>query len=389
MLTNACFFRIADGFVLPPLEALEPVFQKGRFVACGPTQPESAGWVAPRSDKSKQLAEVIDGHLLLKLRTERRAVPASAVKTAVDAKVERYKQETGNERVPSKLKKEFKEEALLDLLPRAFSKYSSTLLWLDLDSRMLVVDAASLTGADRIVSALLAALLEIPGGGPSLDLQLVHTQTSPAAAMAHWLATREAPWNFTIDRDCELKTPDEQKSAVRYSRHTLEIEEVAQHIAAGKVPTQLAMTWKDRVSFVLSEAGQVRKIKMLDVVVGESGGDKEVDQFDADVAIATGELSELIPDLLLALGGEIEVQVETPASKTMAPAPSTDDLYERALAVVREHKRPSISLVQRHLQIGYNRAASLLEDMEKRGVVSPMNGSGQRHLLSTTTGAPQ
>ena len=65
-----------------------------------------------------------------------------------------------------------------------------------------------------------------------LDLQLVQTELSPSTAMAHWLSTREAPYHFTIDRDCELKTPDDEKSSVRYARHTLDIDEVAQHIAA-------------------------------------------------------------------------------------------------------------------------------------------------------------
>jgi recombination associated protein RdgC len=307
MFKSACFFRIADDFVLPELEALERVLQKARFVACGPTQPESSGWVPPRGNKSKVLAELVGGHLILKLCTEKRAVPASAIKSAVEERVERYKAETGNERVPAKVKKEFKEEVLLDLLPRAFSKRSNTLLWLDAKGKMLVVDAGSLAAADRIVSSLLAALLEVPGAAPSLDLQLVHTQTSPAASMSHWLSTREAPWRFTVDRDCELKMPDEQKSSVRYARHTLEIDEVAQHIAAGKVPTQLAMTWNDRVSFVLSEAGQVRKLKMLDVVLkeAEDGKGKDEDNFDGNAAILTGELSQLIPDLLEALGGEM------------------------------------------------------------------------------------
>jgi recombination associated protein RdgC len=306
MFKSACFFRISPDFALPPLEALQPVLHKARFIPCGPTQPESSGWVPPRGDKSKQLAEMVGGHLLLKLCTEKRAVPSSAVKSAVDERVEKYKQETGNERVPSKIKKEFKEEVLLDLLPRAFSKRSSTLIWLDPTNRMLVVDAGSLAAADRVVSSLLAALLEIPGGGPALDLELVQTQESPSASMAHWLSTREAPWRFTVDRDCELKAPDEQKATVRYSRHTLEIDEVAQHITAGKVPTQLALTWNDRVSFVLTEAGQVRKIKLLDVVMeGVDKPGKGEDGFDADAAILTGELSALIPDLLEALGGEM------------------------------------------------------------------------------------
>lgn len=306
MFKSACFFRIADGFTLPDLDALERVLQKGRFVPCGPTQAESTGWVAPRGNKSKVLAEVIGGHLILKLCTEKRAVPSSAVKAAVEERVERYKAETGNERVPAKVKKEFKEEVLLDLLPRAFSKRVTTLLWLDPKSRLLVVDAGSLGAADRIVSSLLAALLEVPGAGPALDLQLVNTQSSPSASMAHWLSTREAPWRFTVDRDCELKMPDEQKSSVRYARHTLEIDEVAQHIAAGKVPTQLALTWNERVSFTLTEAGQLRKLKMLDVVLkeAEDAKGKGDENFDGNAAILTGELSELIPDLLEALGGE-------------------------------------------------------------------------------------
>ena len=315
MFKSACFFRTADDFVLPDIEALERVLQKSRFVPCGPTQPESTGWVPPRGNKSKVLAEAVGGQLILKLCTEKRAVPSSAVKSAVEERVERYKAETGNERVPAKLKKEFKEEVLLDLLPRAFSKRTTTLLWLDAKGRMLVVDAGSLAGADRIVSSLLAALLEVPGAAPSLDLQLVHTQTSPSASMAHWLSTREAPWHFTVDRDCELKAADEQKSSVRYARHTLDIDEVAQHIAAGKVPTQLAMTWNDRVSFVLSDAGQVRKLKMLDVVLkeAEDGKGKDDDNFDANAAILTGELSQLIPDLLEALGGELQPGVAAEA----------------------------------------------------------------------------
>jgi recombination associated protein RdgC len=124
--------------------------------------------------------------------------------------------------------------------------------------------------------------------------------------MSHWLSSREAPWHFTVDRDCELKGSDEQKATVRYARHTLDIDEVAEHIAAGKVPTQLALTWNDRVSFVLTEAGTLRKLKMLDVVLkeAEDGRGKNDENFDGNVAILTGELAELIPDLLEALGGE-------------------------------------------------------------------------------------
>jgi recombination associated protein RdgC len=310
MFKSASFFRIADDFVLPPLDALDEALQAARFVPCGATQPESSGWIAPRGSKSLLLAESVGGQLILKLCTERRALPASAVKAAMDERIEKYKAETGYERVGAKLKKEIKEEVILDLLPRAFSKRSSTLLWLDPVNKFLVVDSGSLGGADKVVTLLIDVLSTVPGSLAGLSVKPVQTNTSAAVSMSHWLATREAPINFTVDRDCELKTPDDQKSTVRYSRHTLEIDEVAQHIAAGKVPTQLAMTWNDRVSFTLNETAQLRKLKLLDVVMdGVQEGGKDDDGFDTDAAILTGELAGLIPDLLEALGGEVGDEV--------------------------------------------------------------------------------
>jgi len=58
-----------------------------------------------------------------------------------------------------------------------------------------------------------------------------------------------------------------------------------------------------------------------------------------------------------------------------------DPLYDQAVEVVLKNRKASISLVQRHLKIGYNRAARLVEDMEKAGLVSAMSGSGQRDIL--------
>ena len=305
---------------MPPLDALEEVLQAARFVPCGATQPLSHGWVPPRGKKSTTLAESVGGQVILNLCTEKRALPASAVKAGVDEKIERYIKETGNERVGAKIKKEFKEEVVLDLLPRAFTKRSNTLLWIDAANRLLVVGTGSLTGADKIVTALVEALSAVPGALPAIAFKPVQTKTSASVSMSQWLSTQEAPFNFTVDRDCELKTPDEHKSTVRYSRHTLEIEEVPQHIAAGKVPTQLAMTWNDRLSFVLTETAQVRKIQLLDVVLdGVQKDGKDDDGFDTDAAIITGELSGLIPDLLEALGGEME-EGQLAATSEMAEA---------------------------------------------------------------------
>jgi recombination associated protein RdgC len=315
MFKAVSFFRIGPEFTLPTLDALEEALQAARFVPCGATQPESHGWVPPRGKKSSVLAEAVDGRVLLTLCIERRPLPASAVRAAVEEKIERYKQETGNERVGAKLKKEFKEEAVQALLPRAFAKRSTTTLWIAPKDRLLVVGAGSIAAADKVVTALVESLATVPGVAPGISFKPIKTASSAAASMSHWLASREAPCNFTVDRDCELKTPDDQKSSVKYSRHTLEIDEVPQHIASGKVPTQLAMTWNDRLSFVLTETAQVKKIQVLDVVLqGVDKPGKDEDGFDTDAAIITSELSGLFPDLLEALGGELEVVSDVSAA---------------------------------------------------------------------------
>jgi S-DNA-T family DNA segregation ATPase FtsK/SpoIIIE len=61
---------------------------------------------------------------------------------------------------------------------------------------------------------------------------------------------------------------------------------------------------------------------------------------------------------------------------------SGDDLYDRAVAVVTRDRKASTSYIQRRLQIGYNRAASLMERMEQEGVVGPANHAGKRDILA-------
>jgi recombination associated protein RdgC len=141
------------------------------------------------------------------------------------------------------------------------------------------------------------------------------------------LKTKEAPAGFTIDRDCELKQPDSEKACVRYARHTLDIDEVGEHITQGKVPTQLAMTWDSRVSFMLTETMTLKKLKLLDVVLeGPSSSANNKDSgFETDIALVTGELSRLIPDLLDALGGELDPSQplqDVAAVKAAEPVPA-------------------------------------------------------------------
>jgi recombination associated protein RdgC len=184
------------------------------------------------------------------------------------------------------------------------------------------------TSAAKRADGVVTRLVEQLGGG--LRLALVQTALSPARAMAQWLLDKEAPPGFTLDRECELKQPDSEKATVRYARHTLDIDEVGEHIRQGKLPTQLALTWNGRVSFVLTDGLALKKIQLLDGVLegadaDQAGGAVQDEGFDADVAIATGELRQLWPDLLEALGGLEARQADTTAPATAAVADAAAD----------------------------------------------------------------
>jgi len=279
---------------------LEAALQQAHFMECGPSQEKSVGWTEPRGQAHGACVEVVGGQWIMKWMLEAKTVPGSVVKRKVQDEVAKIETTTG--RKPGKKEiRTLSDDARLALLPMAFTKQASVTLWLDPQAQLLVLDAGSQSKADEVLTSLAKAL-------NGLALGLLNTQTAPATAMAHWLASQEAPVRFSVDRECELKAADESKAVVRYTRHALDTDEVVQHIANGKVPTRLALTWNDRVSFVLTEALQLKKVVFLDVVAQEepaAAGDRSDDHFDADVAIATGELSRLLPDLLEALGGEV------------------------------------------------------------------------------------
>jgi recombination associated protein RdgC len=300
MFKNVIIYRI-DQWERPTVAELETRLDAARFVECGASQSESLGWVEPRGEKHGPLIESVAGQWILKLCTETKAVPGGAVKSQLEARLDKIEQDTGR-RPKGKAAKELKEDIVQELLPRAFPKRGNTPIWIDLERSLVVIGAGSSKKADRIVTLL----TELLAGGIRLDL--VQTQQSASTAMAEWLSTKEAPPGFTIDRECELKQPDSEKALVRYARHTLDIDEVGEHIKQGKLPTQLALTWDNRVSFVLTENFAIKKIKLLDVVLeGKEPAGKGDNDFDADVAIATGELGKLLPDLVEALGGPLKL----------------------------------------------------------------------------------
>lgn len=376
MFKQISIFRLLAAWN-PTLDEMENAMGTQRFVPIQSTQTESVGWVEPRGESNGALVESVGGQRILRLRIESKSVPKAMVNKKAQEAADEIERTTA--RKPGKKEtRALREDALLALLPQAFPKESSIHVWIDPERELLITDAGSQGAIDTLVSVLVRTFT-------NLQLNQLNTQMTPQTAMSGWLAaTSNEDWppDFSIERECELKSSDEEKSSVKFCRHHLATDEVRQHIAQGKRPTKLAMSYDGRISFMLTESMQIKKIEFLEGVF-DAQDDKADKGFDSDVAIATGELRKLIPALVDALGGEL-MPGEIPSSETAAQNGEHDDqaLLDRARNLIMQPDgRASISFIQRKLQIGYNRAARLLEDLEREGVVSAMKTDGSREIL--------
>lgn len=295
MFKNVLVYRIVPGWK-QSAQSMEKGLQAAPFVPCDKSAERSFGWVEPRGQAHGPLLEAVAGQLILKFMVEAKLLPASVVNNQAKEKIAQIEASSG--RKPGKKEtRDIREDIRHALLSQAFTKLSSVMVWIDPKAKQLVIDAGSPKKADEVVSLLVQCL-------EGFAVTLVNTTTSPAVAMGQWLTTQEPPQAFSVDRECELKAADETKAVVRYARHALDIDEVRSHIESGKQPTRVALTWNDRVSMVLTDSLQIKKLAFLDVVFEANPASGKDDGFDADVAIATSELSGLIPDLLQALDGE-------------------------------------------------------------------------------------
>ncbi|MDP1996682.1 MAG: recombination-associated protein RdgC, partial [Gallionella sp.] len=245
-----------------------------------------------------RLVHVANQQILFALGVEQKLLPATIINRFVKERIADIEAQQGY-KVGRKEKKDIKEAVTEELLPRAFAMQRATFAWLDPDNGRLIIDAASSAKAEELLEQLSKTLDDLP-------VKPLHTELSPVAAMTDWLAGGNVPTGFTIDRELELRATGESKATVRYANHALEGEEILAHIAAGKRATRLGMTWNDRISFVLTEQLQIKRLEFLDIIKEESTtlADNADEMFDLDFTLMTGELARMLTDLTEALGGE-------------------------------------------------------------------------------------
>ena len=145
-------------------------------------------------------------------------------------------------------------------------------------------------------------------------------------------------------------------------------------------PTRISFNVTSKIDSrtILGEMGAEQLLGQGDMLYMGSGG--RIQRIHGPF-VSDFEVEKVVEHLRRQGPSDYVTDVTEEPGEALAGGNSGDDLYDRAVAMVREHKKASTSFVQRHLQIGYNRAARLVERMESEGVVTAANHVGKREVI--------
>lgn len=295
---NIIACRFAQPFAMPAAE-LSGKLQAAQFQPVGKMERQSIGFICPARHAGQPLTHQVGASLLICLQSEEKILPAAVIRAETDKTIANIELEQ-QRKVGKKERKELTGRVTDELLPRAFTRIRKTYALIMPDAGYLVVDTSSRARADEIIEWLRKAV-------ESLAVRPLATQMSPQLAMTTWLTSGEAPANFCMDSECELKLPEEDGAMVRCVRQDVHADEVRRHLDSGKCATKLALTWADRMSFVLTDELAIRRLGYLDLLQDEAksaGAEDDAEQFDANLTIMAGEFEKMLADIVSAMGGE-------------------------------------------------------------------------------------
>ncbi len=295
---NLTVFRFEEIPELDP-STLEEALEAHRFSPCDPQQMESLGWVAPMGEQSEQLVHAGSGMMLLTARREQRLLPVTVIREALDRKVKDIEAEE-DRKLGRRRKMEIRDQLTFEMMPKAFTR-SGLIQGLILPAEQaIVVDVSSRKRAEEWISLLRDSLGSLPVAPPAFTHALPDIYTG-------WVSGNgKIPQGVQPGDECVLASPDREGAVVRCRRVDLSGGDVSTHIDAGMQVTRLSLEWQERLSMVLNEDGDIRRLQFSDTVVEQmeaDGVNDEAAEFDARFNLMGLEISRLLPALWKALGG--------------------------------------------------------------------------------------
>lgn len=294
---NLTLYRFYKPFDITT-EEMEKKLQSIKFRNCGKLEMFSYGLTSPLGKKHTTLTHTLNGYILICGKKEEKILPASVIKDLIEEK-STIIEDTQLRKVGRKEKEDIRDEVLQDLLPKALTKMSNTYAYFDIKNGWLIVDSASQNKAEELTSALRIALGSLPIEPPK-------THTPIPVILTNWMINKNLPDDLKIGEECELRGNDISAGIVRCKNHDLSLNEIKNHLSAGKQCTQLMVIWEERISFLLCDDFSIKRLKFGEIIINESNDQQTEtaeEQLDADFSLMTLELSRMLTRLQSAMSG--------------------------------------------------------------------------------------
>ncbi|MCX8584333.1 MULTISPECIES: recombination-associated protein RdgC [unclassified Gilliamella] len=291
---NAIIYQLNNDNLLDK-QTIENALKSALFSPCGNLDTTKMGWVSPYDDNNLD-DFIIDmqGHLLLKIKKETKILPAPVIKQALNEKID--KQEKALSRKLSKNEKAtLKDEVMIDLMPRAFSKYNYYWLWIDIENKRIIIDCSSFKLAEDILAILRKEL-------GALALTPLSIEKPLEKIMTTWVREKLSFPPFILGDEAEIKDPLEGNGIISCKNQDITSDEMLVHLDSGKWVTKLKIIDERGINFIINPDLTLKRIKFDSVILDENediGSDEFDKRLEADFYIMANTLSNSINDLYI------------------------------------------------------------------------------------------
>lgn len=294
--TNATIYhyKLNDAMDFTPAlaeDCLKPCPAHARFIY---------GWLPASGD---ELIHEVSGCSLVCLGKEERVLPRGVIKHLLSERIHSLETQQGRT-IKRAEKAQLAEDLEFELLPKSFCLQKRLPAIFDKLSQRLIINTSSPNQAAQLIALLRKSFKEI-------QLEPISLNENLALRFAQWLSNPNLlPPNFQLASDCLLFCMNNEKKRINCKGYDLPAEEIVTLLSQGLAAAEISLIWNERIQFTLNESFIFKRLKCLDYLNDEFASIKEMEeayqQQDAELVLMTGELRNLIDDLLASLTSTTE-----------------------------------------------------------------------------------
>lgn len=293
---NAIIYQLNSDTLLNK-DAIEKALKSHPFTPCGNLDTTKMGWVSPYHDNNQDDFIVdMQGYLLLRIKKETKILPAPVIKQALLEKIDKQEQALSRKLTKNE-KATLKDEVMIDLMPRAFSKYNHYWLWLDTHNKRIIVDCSSFKQSEDILAILRKELGSLALTPLSIDKPLEQVMTS-------WAKENLKFPPFLLGDQAELKDPLKGNGIISCRNQEITSDEMRVHFDSGKWITKIKIIDERGVSFIVNSDLTFKRIKFDSAILDENediGSDEFNKRLEADFFIMANALANTINDFYITI----------------------------------------------------------------------------------------